>query len=244
MENLNKEIEVVKRIVWALGGWGTLFAIAYLVAAYFYFIYLKKSIEKLAEETTEKSLKKFQNSLDETLAAKLKLIFRNEEIRNAISSNFAIRSIDTKIQIWMETYGLFFEYQMTWNFKSDELFNMLKVLDEKLGNNRKNIFINSVFLGGFLTAKLIRLNSSLREIIRKKSQLNQTPCLNPTGQQNLQAAFNKLNDTIPIILSEVEKWMNENIAVDHDSKMYNFTSEQQSIINEETKKTFDRLPND
>ncbi len=240
MDEIEKALKVLNEIEKVFGLIGIIIVISLALTGYLIFRWLEKAVEKMAEEASEKSLAKFQTTLDKRLETQMRLFFRNENIRNSISSNYAIKSIDKKLEVWTEAYKLYFEFQSTWHHTKEELDVSIEPLDKKLQANRENIFLSSVYLGGFMTSKLITLNTSLRQALRKQYLFNHLAFPQRDGQrvENEKRVF---LDRIESILPEVEKWITTNLTVDHNSKMWDFTPEQLQVIEEQNKQSFEDL---
>lgn len=242
MEEIEKIVQTLEKIQSVFGLTGVIIVITLVVVGYLIYRYLTKSIESLAEETSQKSLIKFQSTVDEKLETKLKLFFRNENIRNDITSHFAIKSIENKLQIWTETYQLYFDFQKTWHFSSQELDEQIQDYDKKFQDNRERIFLNSVYLGGFLTSKLITLNNSIRNAIR--SQYRKNHLAFPSRDEGLiETERLQYLERIEKILPEVENWINSNLTVDYNTKMWDFNEEQLKVISDQINLKFEELSN-
>lgn len=240
MDEIEKAVKTLNEIEKVFGLLGVIIVITLGLTGYLIFRWLDKSVEKMAEEASDKSLAKFQSTLDKRLETQVRLFFRNEDIRNSISSNYAIKSIDKKLEVWTETYKLYFEFQGTWHHTKDELDAVIETFDKKFQANRENIFLSSVYLGGFLTSKLITLNTSLRQALRKQYLFNHLAFPQRDGQrvENEKRVF---LDRIEAIIPEVEKWITTNLTVDHNSKMWDFTTEQLQVIDEQNKQSFEEF---
>ena len=170
------------------------------------------------------------------------MFFRNDEIRNGITSHFAIKSIETKLQIWTKTYQLYFDFQKTWHFDKQQLDDEIESYDAKFQNNREDIFLNSVYLGGFLTSKLIILNNSIRSAIRSQYRKNHL-AFPQRDETRVEEERRRFLDKIEKILPEIENWINQNLIVDHNTKMWDFNKEQLQIISEQNNQKFEDLSN-
>lgn len=91
-----------------------------------------------------------------------------------------------------------------------------------------------------MTSKLITLNTSLRQALRKQYLFNHLVFPQRDGQrvENEKRVF---LDRIEAILPEVEKWITANLTVDHNSKMWDFTAEQLQVIDEQNKQSFEEI---
>ncbi len=237
MDEIEKAVKTLNEIEKVFGLLGVIIVITLILTGYLIFKWLDKSVEKMAEEASDKSLAKFQNTLDKRLETQVRLFFRNEDIRNSISSTFAIKSIDKKLEVWTETYKLYFEFQGTWHHTKDELDAVIETFDKKFQANRENIFLSSVYLGGFLTSNLITLNTSIRQALRTQYLINHLAFRQLDGQRlenDKEVFLNKIEAIIP----EVKKWIITNLTVDHNSKMWDFTTEQLKVIEEQKKQSF------
>ncbi|MEK6452092.1 MULTISPECIES: hypothetical protein [unclassified Myroides] len=242
MDEIDKALQALNQIEKVLGLTGAIIVIVLGLIGYLLFTWLSKSVEKIAEETSEKSLAKFQSVLDSKLEGKLKLFFRNDEIRNSITSHFVIKSIEIKLQIWTETYQLYFNFQRTYFFDKAQFDTEIEEEDKKFQLNRERIFLNSVYLGGFLTSKLITLNNSLRNALRVQYRIKHLEYSNMDSKQT-KIERGRYIDQIDRILPEVEKWINTNLTVDYNTKVWDFTEDQLKIINEQNNQKFEDLTN-
>lgn len=240
MDEIEKAVKTLNEIEKVFGLLGVIIVISIVLTGYLIFKWLDKSVEKMAEEASDKSLAKFQSTLDKRLETQVRLFFRNEDIRNSISSNYAIKSIDKKLEVWIETYKLYFEFQGTSHHTKEDLDAVIETFDKKIQANQENIFLNSVYLGGFMTSKLVILNTSLRQALRKQYLFNHLAYPQRDGQrvENEKKIF--LN-RIEAILPEVEKWITTNLTVDHNSKMWDFSEDQLKVIDEQNKQSFEEI---
>ncbi len=206
----------------------------------FLFIYLKGMIEKASEEAAEKSRIKFENVLKTNLDAQIKLLFRNEGIRSDILSFTAKKSIEKKIEIWQKTYSLYFEYTAS-SILTALVFKNLIIdsLDKKYEENRKEIFINSVYLGGELTAMSITLNNSMRNYLREKIRFNDTNDI--ALKTRSEEVMRQHSDKVEELTNRIEKWLAENINANHTSAAYEFNDEQLARIRAQNNIKFEEI---
>jgi hypothetical protein len=118
------------------------------------------------------------------------------------------------------------------------LQNLIEDFDKKFQINREKIFLSSVYLGGYMTTKLITLNTSMRQALRKQYLFDHL--INPQlNGQRVEIEKRAHLDIISTILPEVEQWIASNVTVDHSSKMWDFTPEQLKTIEEQNKLKFE-----
>lgn len=242
MDEIDKIVKSLEKIQTVFGLTGVIIVITLVIVGFLLYKYLVKSVEIVAEEASNKSLIKFQSTIDDKLETKLKLFFRNENIRNDITTHFAIKSIETKLNIWTETYQLYFAFQKTWHFDKQQLDDKIEEYDKTFQENREHIFLNSVYLGGFMTSKLITLNNSIRHAIRTQYRKNHlaSPLQDEPRTEMERRSY---LDKIEAILPEVESWINTNLTVDHNTKMWDFSESELKIIAEQNKEKFEDLSN-
>ena len=222
-------------------GFGALIALVVIdLAVYFLFKFLLKSIEKQAEVASEKAVSKYQGEVHKEIEKQLRLFFRDENIRNELTSHFAKKSIETKLNIWQATYELYFDYQRTWHYSKEKLDKRITIYDDMFQKHRELIFVNSVFLGGFLTSKLITINNMMRHYVRGKYRFFHLAFPDRDGAK-AEAEYKKYGTDIENIRIEVEDWINEHLLVDHDIKMWEFTKGEIDIIKDQREVEFETL---
>jgi len=237
MEEIDKIIKTLEKIQTVFGLTGVIIVITLVVIGFLLYRYLVKSVESVAEEASKKSLIMFQSTIDDKLDTKFKLFFRNENIRDEITAHFAIKSIETKLQIWTETYQLYFDFLKSGNFDKEQLDEKIAEFDKKFQENREIIFLNSVYLGGFMTSKLITLNNSIRHAIRSQYRINHL-VFPVRDEPRIEQDRRRYLDRIEALLPEIETWINSNLIVDHNTKMWDFSEEELRIIAEQNKEKF------
>lgn len=242
MDEIDKIVKTLEKIQAIFGLTGVIIVISLVVVGFLLYKYLVRSVETVAEEASKKSLIKFQSTIDDKLETKLKLFFRNENIRNDITTHFAIKSIETKLSIWTETYQLYFDFQKTWHFDKQQLDDKIEEYDKTFQENREHIFLNSVYLGGFMTSKLITLNNSIRHAIRTQYRKNHL-AFPLQDEPRTEIERRRYLDKIEEILPEVESWINTNLTVDHNTKMWDFSESELKIIAEQNREKFEDLSN-
>jgi hypothetical protein len=75
MVDFEKVLQTLRQIENVFGIVGVVIILTLTIIGFLVFKYLNKSIEKIAEEASEKSLVKFQSKLDEKVETKIKLFF-------------------------------------------------------------------------------------------------------------------------------------------------------------------------
>ncbi len=222
-------------------GYGGLFVVIILfISGILFYKYLIKSAERIAETASEKSISKYQLTLSKKIEKELRLFFRDEIIRSELNSHFAKKSIEIKLKVWQKTYQLYFDYQQIWYFDKNTINEKIAPLDKKFQENRKLIFINSVYLGGFITSKLITMNVGMRNYLHgKKMMFNYSE--GSTGRNKVEQEIYQYANKVDETRNQVEDWINKNLLVDHDSNMWEFTESQLNIIKEQNQEEFRKL---
>ncbi|KAB2852637.1 MAG: hypothetical protein F9K42_02395 [Ignavibacterium sp.] len=217
MEELLQVLEKISTLFGPI--YGTIFFILLAgLAILLYFFH--KRIENISEEISNKALSKFDK--------KIELLFRDEVIRSSLRIQLAQDSIKKKLEFYEKVYSLYFEYQKSWSYTDKTPNEEINELYNKILRAREDIFVNSIYLGGFLTDKLIKVVVNMHADLRRKI----------TQIKNRYAKV-ETTDYIMILLDEIEnarKWLIENVFPDQTLKEFEFTKEQINTLNEEKKK--------
>lgn len=199
--------------------------------------YMKTKGKNIATKEDVQEITRLTQSVKNDLDAKFKLMFINEEIRNSVTTHISIRAIDIKLDIWMETYQLYFDYQKTWSWESTDYDKNISDFDKKFQANREKIFLNSVLLGGFLTTKLVRLNNTIRHLIRKEYSNKKY-----TYQTITQPVDTKdENDDLIKLIPEIEKWFIETEKTDNNLSKIDFNDQQIAELDKLKNEKFDDI---
>lgn len=240
VEDLDKIIERLNQIQSVFGYGGFFVIILLVISGFLLYRYLIKSTERIAEEASDKSVAKYQSELSKKMEKELRLFFRDENIRSDLNSHFAKKSIETKLKVWQESYQLYFDYQRTWHFDKTEFDNRITEFDKKFQKNRELIFINSVYLGGYITSRLITMNNGMRNYVRGKYRFFHSASPDRDGNK-VEQEYRRSSDKVEEIRPEIEEWINKNLLIDHDSKMWEFTESQLETIKEQKDQEFEDI---
>jgi hypothetical protein len=213
-------LEVLEKISTTFGPiYGTIFCIMLIgLAAILYFFY--KRIDSISDEISNKTLSKFDK--------KIEILFRDETIRSSLRLQLAQDSIKKKLDFYEKVYSLYFEYQYSWVYDKQTPKKEITALYKKIISTREEIFVQSIYLGGFLTEKL------LEAVINMHGDLKRT-----IAKINNPLTKVELTDYVMILLDALEasrKWLQENVFPDQTLREFEFTSEQIKILNDEKKK--------
>lgn len=209
-------------------------------------IYLKYFTKSIVETTAKKSIAEFENNLNEKLHTQLGLFFRDDNVRNDLLSYIGKKAIDKKIECWQTIQSMYFKYQKSWTFSDETKIEEYVELDNELTEIRKIIFVETIYLGYYLSQRMVHLNSLMRNNIRLKqtefrfSGNNYQPHLD----SKLQSTIDKqsINETeINNILSEIEEWIIKNLHSDKTIENFEFNKEQLEIIKKEKDMKFDNF---
>ncbi|OFY65507.1 MAG: hypothetical protein A3H98_00565 [Bacteroidetes bacterium RIFCSPLOWO2_02_FULL_36_8] len=242
-----KEIfELLEKVSETQGNLSLLIIIGLIVAIGILITYLKYATKAIAEEASNKSLALYESNLTEKLQTQIGLFFRDDNVRNNLLTHIGTKSIDKKIECWQISQTMYFNYQKSWSFSQETDIQEFVRLDEELGNIRQRIFIETIHIGYFLSQKLIRLNSLMRDNLRQKR--TEFAYSGTNYQTNLET---KLQNTLNIqqenemkisdIMYEIEKWIIDKLHSDQTIENFEFTREQLESIKKERELKFDTI---
>jgi len=212
------------------------------------FIYIKYFTKSIAEEASKKSLSLFESKLSENLQTQIGLFFRDESLRTNLLSHIGIQSIDKKLECWKELQKMYFKYQKIWNFSKDTQSKEYVDLDNELEEIRTKFFIETVYIGYFLSQKMIKLNSLMRNNIRnKRTEVaysgNNYQLYNENKLQYVLKQQHENEQKISELMYKVEKWIIDKLHSDQTIENFEFTKEQLEQIKKEREKKFENIEN-
>ena len=205
-------------------------AIALIVLLAILMIYLKYYTKSIAEEASKKSLSKFESNLSEKLQTQMRLFFRDDNVRTNLLTHIGTKSIDKKIECCQTIQSMYFKYQSSWNFSAETDINEFVKLDTELGELRHKIFNETIHIGYFLSQKMIRLNSLMRDNLRNKRTefIYSGNNYQPHNENRLQGTLTRQQDNEGKILDlmyEIEKWIMDKLHSDQTIENFEFTKE-------------------
>lgn len=242
-----KEIlELLGKVQSKQGDLSLLIVIGLIVAIGILITYLKYATKSIAEEASNKSIALYESNLSEKLQTQIGLFFRDENVRNNLLTHIGTKSIDKKIECWQTSQQMYFNYQKSWSFS--ELTNVEEYLnlDKDLNDIRTKLFIETIHIGYFLSQKMIRLNSLMRENLRQKRTEfaysgKNYQSFNETKLQNTLNRQQENEVKISEIMYEIEKWIIEKLHSDQTIENFEFTREQLEAIKKERETKFETI---
>ncbi|NMB83041.1 MAG: hypothetical protein GYA14_14610 [Ignavibacteria bacterium] len=222
MEELLKVLDKISAIYGPI--YGTLFFVL-LVGLFLILYFFQKRIKNISEEISSRAISEFNKKLD--------LIFRDETIRTSLRYKIAQDSVDKKMEFYKKVNETYFIYQKSWLFTKETPDEDIKSISDAILKLREELFINSIYLGGELSDKLIRSVSFMYSDFRRKVEEIKNPYR--ISKQDTIDYVMQLSD----LMADARKWLVENIFPDQTVKQFEFTPEQQNRIEEEKKKFLD-----
>lgn len=218
-------------------------AIALIILIGIIFVYIKYYAKSIAEEASKKTLAKFESNLSDKLQTQIGLFFRDENVRTNLLTSIGIKSFEKKIECWQTIQSMYFKYQTSWGFSEDTEVEKYEELDKALNEIRLNIFKENVYIGYFLSQKMIRMNSLMRNNLREKRAefIFSGKNYQPHHENRLQRLLNKQQTNevhINDVMYEIEKWIMEKLNSDQTLDKFEFTKEQLEQIKNEREKKF------
>lgn len=165
------DIKILKEFIEsAVITYGILGTLAFIIGGIIIYFFLQRLVN-FAKVDAESSLKRLESALKienekilERYRKEIQLLFRDEEIRKGIILNLISISDQVRIELYKKVYFLFFEilssFRLIQEKKDAEKSRILRDLDEKLIDIRKEILINSIHLGK-LTEYLLNVQIAL-----------------------------------------------------------------------------------
>jgi|GEM_PF-3554888 len=230
------------------GGLKLFIVIALIIMIGVLIVYLKYYTKSIAEEASKRSLAKFESNLSNELQTQIGLFFRDENVRTNLLTTIGTKSFDKKIECWQAIQSMYFEYQQSWGFSSDTETDKYVELDKNLNEIRFIIFNETVYIGYFLSQKMIRMNSLMRNNLREKRTefIFSGDNYEPHNESRLQGVLNRqqVNENeISDLMYEIEKWIMDKLHSDQTLEKFEFTNEQLDQIKKEREKRFDSIQN-
>jgi hypothetical protein len=244
-----KEIyELLEKVQNQQGNLQLFFVIGLIVLLGLLITYLKYATKSIAEEASKKSIALYENNLSEKLQTQIGLFFRDENVRNNLLTHIGTKSIDKKIECWQTSQRMYFKYQKTWSFSDSTDVKEFVELDNELNEIRTKIFIETIHIGYFLSQKMIRLNSLMRENLRQKRTefVYSGKNYQSYNETKLQSTLNRQQENegkISDIMYEIEKWIIEKLHSDQTIENFEFTKEQLEAIKKERETKFETITN-
>ncbi len=193
--------------------------------------FFKKRIESIADEISKKAVTEFGKKLD--------LAFRDEALRIDLQSHLGKTSIDKKLTLYEEVYSLYFDYQKSWTFKKETPQEDIRALWSKILQMRQKIFLNSIYLGGYLTDNLLKAVISMHTLLEDKVANINNPLIKyfPSYVHSDKTLFSE-EERLGEYLDKSRTWLYENLLTDQNIRMYDFTDNQKNFLREEREKIF------
>ena len=202
--------------------YGITFGILILLFVLLY-SYLKKSFEAFADRHFNKSLEEFKKNLDIT--------FRDESIRSELTTYFSTKSIEMKLNIYEEVYRLYFDYQKSWSYNAKTPEEDILKLQSEILQMRQRIFLNSIYLGGYLTENLLQAVISMMESLEYKVRGIHSPLMvDIEEKRNMYKMAREATDYI----NRSEKWIVDYLGSDKTIKMFDLKPDQLERLKSET----------
>ncbi|WP_339639730.1 hypothetical protein, partial [Leeuwenhoekiella blandensis] len=122
-------------------------------------------------------------------------------------------------------------------------------LDNKLNEIRHKVFNETVYIGYFLSQKMIRLNSLMRNNLREKRTefVFSGNNYQAHNENRLQGVLSRQQDNegkISDLMYEIEKWIMDKLHSDQTLEKFEFTKEQLEQIKNEREKKFSSFQNE
>lgn len=236
--------EALQKVQEQQGDFKLMLAIVLIVLLPLLMIYFKYYTKSIAEEASKKSLSKFESNLSEKLQTQMGLFFRDDNVRTNLLTHIGTKSIDKKIDCWQITQAMYFKYQSSWDFSVETDLNEFVKLDTELGELRHKIFNETIHIGYFLSQKMNRLNSLMRDNLRNKRTefIYSGKNCQVQNENSLRGTLKRQHDNegkISDLMYEIEKWIMDNLHSDQTIENFEFTKEQLEQIKNEREKKFD-----
>lgn len=238
--------ELLEKVQNQQGNLQLFFVIGLIVLIGVLITYLKYATKSIAEEASKKSIALYESNLSEKLQTQIGLFFRDESVRNNLLTHIGVKSIDKKIECWQIIQKMYFNYQKSWTFSETTSVDEFIYLDNELNEIRTKVFTETIHIGYFLSQKIIRLNSLMRENLRQKRtefaysgknyhSYNETKLQNTLNRQQENEV--KISD----IMYEIEKWIIDKLHTDQTIENFEFTKEQLEAIKKERETRFETI---
>ena len=216
MEELLNVLEKISSLYGPI--YGTIFFVV-LFGIFALLTFFYKRIDKIAEEISNKTLVKFDK--------KVQILFRDEVIRSSLRVQLAQDSIKKKLDFYEKIQKLYFEYQRSWLYTKETPEKEINELFKKILNAREEIFINSIYLGGYLSERLIKtVRNMYADLDWRIKEI-----------KSIRQKYDSINYAM-LVTDELElarKWLQENVFPDQTLKEYEFTKDEIKTLNEEKK---------
>ncbi len=238
--------ELLEKVQNTQGKLSLLIVIGLTIAIGVLITYLKYATKSIAEEASNKSIALYESNLSEKLQTQIGLFFRDENVRNNLLTHIGTKSIDKKIECWQIGQKMYFKYQKSWSFSETTDVKEFVDIDNELNEIRTQIFTETIHIGYFLSQKMIRLNSLMRENLRlRRTELaysgNNYQPYNETKLQNTLNRQQENEQKISELMYEVEKWIIDKLHSDQTIENFEFTKEQRDAIKKERETKFETI---
>lgn len=238
--------ELLEKVQKTQGNLSLIIVIGLIVVIGVLMTYLKYATKSIAEEAANKSLALYESNLSEKLQTQIGLFFRDENVRNNLLIHIGTKSIDKKIECWQTSQKMYFKYQKSWSFSETTDIKEFVAIDNELYDVRTQIFAETIHIGYFLSQKMIRLNSLMRDNIRlHRTELAYSGTnyqqYNETKLQNTLDRQQGNEQTISELMNEIEKWIIDKLHSDQTIENFEFTKEQLDAIKKERERKFETI---
>lgn len=238
--------ELLEKVRDTQGNLSLLIIFGLIVAIGVLITYLKYATKAIAEEASKKSLASYESKLSEKLQTQIGLFFRDENVRNNLLTHIGTKSIDKKIDCWQTSQKMYFKYQKSWSFSDTTDVKEFIDIDNELNDIRTQIFTETIHIGYFLSQKMIRLNSLMRENLRlRRTEFAYSgknyQSFNETKLQSTLNRQQQNEQTISELMYEIEKWIIEKLHSDQTIENFEFSREQLEAIKKERETKFETI---
>lgn len=223
--------EVLEAIKKAYGPYlATLLFITLLIIVVILFFF-KNRIEKISDEISNKSIKKFET--------KLELSLRDEVTRKELVIHQGLESIKKQIEMYDLVYKLYFHYQNIWEWSKDvnKYNDEIQKLWTDILDTRRTLFLNSIYISGELIDYLLTSVITMWNLVEQRCSEN--------NYQNLYAKYNnqemnkfKKESQLGDCLNKAEKYIRENFYTSQNIKQYDYTDAQKKLLESEKNSLF------
>lgn len=229
--NLKDTYEVLEAIKKAYGPYlATLMFITLLVIVVILYFF-KNKIEKISDEISSKSIKKFET--------KLELSLRDEVIRKELVIRQGLKSIEKQLEMYDLVYKLYFHYQNIWEWsKNIQKYNdEIQKLWTEILETRRILFLNSIYLSGELIDYLLTSVITMWNLVEQRCSENNYPTIYKKYNNQEMQTFKK-ESQLGEYLNKAEKYIRENFYTSQSIKHYDYTDEQKNLLESEKNSLF------
>jgi len=224
--DLKDTYEVLVAVSKAYGPYlATLMFITLLVIVVILFFF-KNRIEKISEEISTKTIKRFET--------KLELSLRDEVTRKELVLHQGIKSIEKQLEMYDLVYKLYFHYQKIWEWSKDvnKYDNEIQELWNDILETRRTLFLNSIYISGELIDYLLTSVITMWNLVEQRCAENNYPSIYKKYNNQEMNTFKK-ESQLGDYLNKAEKYIRENFYTSQNIKQYDYTEEQKKLLESE-----------